>query len=136
MTPSSLSGGRPDSSQFRRAAEAIAHYSILWSGDVPDSLVERVYEGRREHIEAAHAWLRITLNLLEKADSDGEGGALSIELAPTQETVALLSLALEKNYTYFRLLEKAVQMALDYLVQEQEVLQEWCLSQTVAVSGG
>ena len=41
----------------------------------------------------------------------------------------MLSLALEKNHTYFKLLEKAVQLILAYLMRERELLQEWSISQ-------
>lgn len=64
-----------------------------------------------------------------------QGGLLPFELAPTLETAASLSLALEKNETYFRLLEKAVQLSLAYLERERQMLQEWSEAQVTQVAG-
>ncbi|KAI0323711.1 hypothetical protein GY45DRAFT_1341256 [Cubamyces sp. BRFM 1775] len=122
-------------SHFRQAAVSIAYFSIIWGytssqgDDVPDSIADRVDEGHRVHIDAAHALLRTTLNLLERADVEGKGEIIPIDIAPTEDSAIVLSLALEKNYTYFKLLEKAVQLAIAYVVRERELLQEWGVEQ-------
>ncbi len=63
-----------------------------------------------------------------------KGGAVPFNISPTPETVALLSLALDHNHAYFRLLEKAVQMALAYLEHERAILQAWSVEQTMKIS--
>ncbi len=56
---------------------------------------------------------------------------LPLEVLPTPEKAVLLSIALEQNYTYFELLEKAAQMILAYLRQERQILQEWSVAQAM-----
>ncbi len=60
-----------------------------------------------------------------------QGGVLPLEILPTPEKAVLLSIALEQNYTYFELLEKAAQMLLAYLRQERRILQEWAIAQAM-----
>ncbi|KAH9856401.1 hypothetical protein C2E23DRAFT_882465 [Lenzites betulinus] len=122
--------------RFRHAAEAIVHHTAIWRGDVPDRIVDKICEGYREHIDAAHAWLHASLNLWEKADNEGKGGLLPFDIAPSPSTAATLSLALEQNETYLRLLEQAVQMSLAYLAREREMLQEWSEDQATKLAEG
>lgn len=56
---------------------------------------------------------------------------LPLDILPTPETSVLLSIALEQNYAYFQLLEKAAQMILAYLRQERQILQEWSVAQAM-----
>ncbi|KAI0642148.1 hypothetical protein C8Q79DRAFT_929631 [Trametes meyenii] len=115
--------------RFRSAAKAIVHYGSIWPKEMPPAVADSVHTEYQKHIDAAHAWLRSTLCLLEKADVDGEGGALPFDVEPTPETIAILSFALDKNEAYFALLEKAVRMMLDYMQHERKLLQEWSASQ-------
>lgn len=82
--------------RFRHASEAIVHYTVIWvrasllrlmlldaadhllqRGEVPDRIVDKICDEYREHIDAAHAWLRASLNLWEKADLAGEVSSLA-----------------------------------------------------------
>lgn len=56
---------------------------------------------------------------------------LPLDILPTPVTSVLLSIALEQNYAYFQLLEKAAQMILAYLRQERQILQEWSVAQAM-----
>ncbi|KAL1937532.1 hypothetical protein VTO73DRAFT_13118 [Trametes versicolor] len=120
--------------KFRHAAEAIVHYTIIWRDEVPDKIIDKICDNYREHIDAAHAWLHASLNLWEKVDKEGQGGILPFEISPTPETAASLSLALEMNEDYLRLLEKAVQLSLAYLVQERTRLQSWSEEQAMKLA--
>ncbi|KAJ3014962.1 hypothetical protein NUW54_g1165 [Trametes sanguinea] len=128
--------------RFRCTADAIVHYSIIWAmsrhnlqGDkLPESILDNVYEGHQDHIDAAHEWLRDTLNLMEKADHDDQEGILPIRITPTPERAVVMSLALDKNYAYFCLLEKTVQMLLAYLAQERKLLLEWCTEHATRIT--
>lgn len=63
-----------------------------------------------------------------------QGGILPFEISPTPETAASLSLALDMNEEYFRLLEKAVQLSLAYVVQERTRLQSWSEEQAMKLA--
>ncbi|KAJ3009797.1 hypothetical protein NUW54_g2673 [Trametes sanguinea] len=129
--------------RFRCTADAIVHYSIIWAmsrhnlqGDkLPESILDKVYEGHQDHIDAAHEWLRDTLNLMEKADHDDQGGILPIRISPTPQRAASLALAIEKNCAHVQLLERSIQRLLAYLRREKEVLREWFIEKaTIAAS--
>ncbi|KAL1937194.1 hypothetical protein VTO73DRAFT_14467 [Trametes versicolor] len=93
--------------RFMHAAKAIIHHGSVWPKDMPDIVADRVHAEYAEHIECAHAWLRATLCLLEKADVDGEGGVLPFEVEPTAENIAVLTFTLDKNERYLQLLSKS-----------------------------
>lgn len=150
--------------RFLRAAKAIIHHGSVWVSfstqtrraaigtedmngfsqpkDMPEIVANRVHEEYAEHIECAHAWLRATLCLLEKADIDREvsadapstisastllgvqGGVLPFEVEPTPETIAVLTFTLDKNERYLQLLSKALQMMVAYVQRERELLEQ------------
>ncbi|KAI0349678.1 hypothetical protein OH77DRAFT_1431804 [Trametes cingulata] len=111
------------------AARAILHHKSIWPDEVAEEVIDSVHAEYREHIEAAHAWLRATMSLLEQADIDGEGGHLPCEVNPTADTIAFMCFTLDKNESYFHTIQRALEVIFGYIEHERQLLREWVAEQ-------